>query len=273
MKKVERSIFGCMFGLASTCAFAGNDRPNIMLINIDDLGYSDPSCYGDLYGGSLVETPNIDRLASTGVMFTSAYASAPISTASRVGLLTGQYPARAGIEFVTSYEKNAVSWHSDRWRKKFEDKKLLPPPLTLNLPLESVTIAEDLKDAGYQTAIAGKWHVAAHNKEYNAWSKQYGPAQRGFQWTANTTGAWADKAETPDTPAYPTDELTEKSIGFLKQKHEKPFFLYVSHYFVHTPFRVKSEESLKKFRDTHPEWDDQQLQYAIYVVSTIISDS
>ena len=236
-----------------------------MLIYIDDLGYADPSCYGDLYGHRLVETPNIDRLASTGMMFTSAYASAPISTASRVGLLTGQYPARSGIEFVTSYEKRAVAWHSNKWRKKFEDKKLLPPPLTLNLPLESVTIAEDLKDAGYKTAIAGKWHVSAHNQEYNGWSEQYGPAQRGFQWTANTYGSWARKTETPDSPAYPEDELTEKSIEFLKQEHKKPFFLYVSHYYVHTPFRVQSEEILSRFKAEHPDWDDQQIQYAIYV--------
>ena len=265
MKIVDKSLFGCMFSLVSFAAYAGNDRPNIMLVYIDDLGYCDPSCYGELYGDHFVETPNIDRLAASGVMFTSAYSAAPISTAARVGLLTGQFPARSGIEFVTSHERKAVAWHSDKWRKKFEDKKLLPPPLTLNLPLESVTIAEDLKDAGYKTAIAGKWHVAAHNKVYNGWSEQYGPAQRGFQWTANTFGAFAGESETVDSPAYPEDELTEKSINFLKQNHKKPFFLYVSHYFVHTPFRVKSEESLEKFRTLHPEWDDQQVQYAVYV--------
>ncbi len=265
MKISGKYIFGGLCGFASVSAFAGNESPNIILVYIDDLGYSDLSCYGSLHGESLVETPNIDRLASSGVMFTSAYSSAPISTAARVGLLTGQYPARAGIEFVTSYEKNAVSWHSERWRNKFKGKKLLPPPLTLNLPLESVTIAEDLKDAGYETAISGKWHVAAHNKVYNGWSEQYGPAQRGFQWTADTFGAFSSDSETSDSPAYPIDELTEKAIGFLKREHEKPFFLYVSHYFVHTPFTVKSEESLNKFRTVHPEWNDEQVQYAVYV--------
>ena len=256
-----------MFGLASVCAYAGNggERPNIMLVYIDDMGYCDPSCYADLYGVRQVETPNIDRLASMGMMFTSAYSAAPISTAARVGLLTGQYPARAGIEFVTTHEKNAVSWHSNKWRKKYKDHKLLPPPFSLNLPLESVTIAEDLKDAGYRTAMAGKWHVAAHHKEYNGWSEQYGPAQRGFQWTANTYGAWGDKEEQPDAPAYPVDELTERSIGFLKQEHKKPFFLYVSHYFVHTPFRVQSEEMLSKHKAAHPEWSDDQIQYAAYI--------
>ena len=258
-------MLGCVLSLTSLAAFADNDRPNIMLVYIDDMGYSDPSCYADLYGVRRVETPNIDRLASTGMMFTSAYTAAPISTAARVGLLTGQYPARAGIEFVTTHEKNAVSWHSTKWRKKYQDQKLLPPPFTLHLPLESVTIAEDLRDAGYKTAIAGKWHIAAHNQEYNGWSEQYGPSQRGFQWTANTFGAWGDKEEQPDAPAYPTDKLTEKSIDFLKQDHKKPFFLYVSHYYVHTPFRTQSEEMLNKYKTAHPDWTDDQVQYASYI--------
>ena len=265
MKIADKSVLGCVFSLASVCAYAADERPNIMLVYIDDLGYCDPSCYGELYGERLVETPNIDRLAASGVQFTSAYSAAPISTAARVGLLTGQYPARAGIEFVTTHEKNAVSWHSKKWREKYKDQKLLPPPFSLNLPLESVTIAEDLRDAGYKTAIAGKWHVSAHFKEYNGWSEQYGPAQRGFQWTANTYGAWAGKDEQADSPAYPADELTERSIQFLKQNHKKPFFHYVSHYFVHTPFRVKSEESLNKFRTAHPDWSDAQIQYAVYI--------
>ena len=146
MKSIRISFF--LLGSLSVSLIANGkqkDMPNIVLIYADDLGYSDISCYGQIYGNTLVKTPNIDRLAKEGMMFTNAYSAAPISTAARAGLLTGQFPARLGIEFVTSYEKNAVSWDSDEWNEKFKDKVLLPPPITLHLPLEATTVAEMLK--------------------------------------------------------------------------------------------------------------------------------
>lgn len=247
------------------------DRPNIILIYADDLGYSDVGCYGKEYGNDFTETPNIDRLAKEGISFTNAYASAPISSASRAGLLTGEYPARLGFEFVTSYEQNAVSWESDVWKKKFEGKKLLPPPIKLNLPLEETTMAEMLRNNDYQTAIVGKWHLAAHYKIYNGWDPQFGPKQRGFDWTADTFGAhpygFSKKNKSGiNTDVYPYDELTNQAVGFLKEKHEKPFFLFVSHYYVHTPIDVRSKELIEKYRKKAAGTQtEDRIQYAAFV--------
>src|SRR5699024_6459948 len=129
-------------------------KPNIVLIYIDDMGFSDISAYGTLYGQDLIETPNLDLLASEGKKFTGAYAPAPLCTPSRVGLLTGRTPARLNFEFVTKYEGDEYSWNDPEWVGKWSNHRLLPPPFTLNLPLEEVTIAEALGEAGYETAIS-----------------------------------------------------------------------------------------------------------------------
>lgn len=269
MKSIRISFF--LLGSLSVSLIANGkqkDMPNIVLIYADDLGYSDISCYGQIYGNTLVKTPNIDRLAKEGMMFTNAYSAAPISTAARAGLLTGQFPARLGIEFVTSYEKNAVSWDSDEWNEKFKDKVLLPPPITLHLPLEATTVAEMLKKNGYTTGIVGKWHVAAHEKKYKGWSPFYGPNRRGFNWTKETYGShtYSGRQERSEDEAYPSDEVTQEAIEFLKQKHETPFFLYVSHYYVHSPVQVKSEALLSKYRLKMKDgYSEKQIEYAAFL--------
>lgn len=263
------AVISPFFSLAQTIIPQG--KPNVILIYADDLGYSDLGCYGREFGNNFTETPNIDRLARQGMRFTNAYASAPISSASRAGLLTGQYPARLGFEFVTTYERNAMSWESDIWKKKYEGKKLLPPPLKLNLPLEEPTIAEMLRNNGYETAIAGKWHVASHVDRYNDWNPYYGPKQRGFSWTADTYGAhpysYAGKNENEiSKDDFPVDELTNQSINFLKQKHEKPFFLFVSHHYVHTPVDVRAEKLIEKYRKKAAgSQTEERIMYAAFV--------
>lgn len=262
--------------LSSAMAYGQNDKdkkdmPNIILIYIDDMAYSDVGCYGNAYGNDFTETPNIDRLAREGVRFTNAYASAPISSASRAGLLTGQYPARLGFEFVTSYERNAVSWESDVWKKKYEGKKLLPPPLKMHLPLEVTTVAEMMRNNGYQTAIVGKWHVASHVHYFEDWNPYYGPGQRGFDWAVETYGAHPlgypfKQPEEISTEEFPADELTDKAVEFLKQKHEKPFFLYVSHHYVHTPIEVRSEKLIEKYRKkAGGGQSEEKVLYAVFV--------
>ena len=246
---------------------AKDGRPNIMLVYIDDLGYSDLGCYGSIYGNPYEETPNIDSLAKCGIQFLNAYSSAPISTAARAGLMTGLYPARLGIEFVTSYEKNAYSWRSPQWKKKFEDKKLLPPPLTLNLPLETPTIAEILSDNGYETGIVGKWHLAAHNGVYNGWSEYFGPERRGFEWARETFGShtYSGKKETEVSPSFPEDEITLNAIEFIEKEHDRPFFLFVSHYYVHTPVKVRSREIIDELNAKYPELSQDRIQYLAFL--------
>lgn len=214
----------------NTAAFgqkAASKPPNIVLIYADDLGYSDLHGYGKDHGAGFIETPHIDKLASQSMKFTDAYAPAPLCSPSRAALLTGKSPARLNFEFVTKYPQDQYNWEDSAWTTKFKNKTLVPPPFTLNLPLEEVTVAEMLKTAGYTTVIAGKWHVASHHQVYNGWNPDFGPQKQGFEWAEDVTGAWgnANRYGQLREGEFPEDELTGKAVSYLKQKHEKPFFL------------------------------------------------
>lgn len=251
------------------------EKPNIVLIYIDDMGFSDISAYGKPYRQDLTETPNIDQLANEGKKFTSAYASAPLCTPSRLGLLTGRTPARLNFEFVTKNENQRYSWDDPEWKNHWSGHKLLPPPFTLNLPLEEVTIAEALGEAGYETAISGKWHVAAHHQYYKDWSPTHGPVQQGFDFAAETFGSHPysysvgkEEQEFKDykTGEYPVDELTNRAVDFIEQDHDQPFFLFVSHYYVHTPVDTNAKWLLEKYRKkAGPDVSEERILYAAFV--------
>jgi len=249
-------------------------QPNIVLINIDDLGYSDVACYGKEYGQDFIETPHIDDLAKQSLKFTNGYSAAPICSPSRAALLTSKSPARLNFEFVTKWEKDRYDWDSPEWKKMFEGRKLLPPPYTLNLPLEEKTIAEILKEVGYKTALVGKWHVSSHHEVYNGWNPHFGPAMQGFEWTSDVLGAWSKDAkkawENAKPGEYPVDELTDKAIFFLKKSHKSPFFLYVSHYYVHTPLSTSMKWLIEKYRQKAANKkgetiSEKRILYAAYV--------
>lgn len=235
-----------------------SEKPNIILIYADDLGYSDVAAFGKEYGYDFIETPNIDKLASQGMRFTSAYSPAPICSASRAAILTGKSPARLGFEFVTMGKGEQYNWEDEEWLDKFKDKSLICPPYTLSLPLEETTIAEALNKYDYTTGIVGKWHVAPHYKKYLGWSPTLGPLQQGFDWGKETFGAhpYQKSVEKKELEKYteqgqfPVDSITEGAIQFLKehQSDKNPFFLYVSHYYVHTPIGNNVEWLIKKYR-------------------------
>jgi uncharacterized sulfatase len=251
------------------------EKPNIVLIYVDDMGFSDISAYGSSHGQHLIETPNIDKLASEGKKFTNAYVAAPLCTPSRVGLLTGKTPARLNFEFVTKNEDENYSWDDPKWIDKWSAHRLLPPPFTLNLPLDEVTIAEALSEAGYETAISGKWHVATHYRHYKGWSPTHGPVQQGFDFAAETFGShpYAHTVEQKEielkdyeTGKYPVDELTNRAIDFIEEDHDHPFFLFVSHYYVHTPIDTKAKWLIEKYRKkAGPDVSDERILYAAFV--------
>lgn len=264
-----------VFGVGENSIAQSSDtdkKPNVILIYIDDMGYSDISDYGDDYGQDLIETPNMDQLIKEGKKFTNAYSSAPICSPSRAALLTGKTPARLNFEFVTKNETEDYSWDDQEWVEKFSGRKLIPPPYTLNLPLEEITLAEALNEAGYTTGIVGKWHVAAHYQHYKGWSLTHGPEQQGFDYVAETFGShpYADRFAQPldiddeyEKGEYPEDELTNKAIEFLQQDHEEPFFLFTSHYFVHDPFETKVEWLIEKYRNkAGPNKSEDRIIYA-----------
>ena len=204
---------------------------NIVLILADDLGWTDLASYGSDY----YETPNIDRLAREGMKFTQAYSACTVCSPTRAAILTGKYPARLRItDWIPGLPP--------------ENPKLLVPDWTKFLPLEEVTIARRLKTAGYATASMGKWHLGA---------EEYFPQKHGFDLNVAGSSAPAPPsyfppykiATLPDGPKgeYLTDRLGEEAARFIGQHKDKPFFLYVPLFAVHTPIQGK-EALIQKYR-------------------------
>ena len=209
--------------LAVGSARAAPKRLNVVFFLIDDMGWTDAGCYGS----TLYETPNIDRLAAQGMRFTDAYAACPVCSPTRASIMAGKYPARLKI---TNYGSKP-------------------------LPLEEVTVAEAFKEAGYTAFFAGKWHIGG-KPEF--WPEHQGfDINKGGNGTGSPSGGYFSPYKNPrleSGPAgeYLTDRLTDESLKFLDAHRDKPFFLYLSHYAVHTPLQAKKpviakyEAKLKK---------------------------
>jgi arylsulfatase A-like enzyme len=203
--------------LLATPALAA--RPNIVLINADDLGINDLGCYGRKDHA----TPHLDRLAQQGLRFTTAYCAQPICSPSRAALMTGKHPARLHL---TTYLPG---------RPDTRAQKLLHPAIRMQLPLEETTIAEVLKEAGYDTACAGKWHLGG---------KGYLPQQQGFDTVFAGRANTSPSATEGGKGEY---ELTAQAIRFVETKRDRPFFLYLAHNSPHIPLAAKPE-LVKKHR-------------------------
>jgi arylsulfatase A-like enzyme len=236
------------------------ERPNLLFILADDLGWSDPGCYGNPHH----QTPRLDRLAQEGLRFTQAYAPAPICSASRAAILTGKTPARLHFEFVTK----------DKPGSQIPGQPLQTPPYPTNLPLEEVTTAEMLAQAGYLTAFFGKWHLNMHHGSYLGWSPTHGPLQQGFaEGDADFGGhpyAYFKDGGRSDLDLregeFPPDSLTDKVIAFLRRKQERPFFLQWSLYHVHDPIHTRCRWLFEKYRAVLPAAiPDERVAYAAMV--------
>ncbi len=199
------------------------DRPNIIFLLLDDMGYADVGAYGNSYH----RTPNIDRLAEEGMRFTNAYAAAPNCSPTRASILTGRWPARLGL---TQYLPGNVLPHA----------KLLQAQLPLGLPLDETVIAEPLGAAGYATACIGKWHLGAgdYMPEKRGFDESFVSGHLGSHRTMFAPHKWLQVpgAQPGD---YLTDRLTEAAERFIEENREQPFFLYLSYYSVHGPIQAK----------------------------------
>jgi arylsulfatase A-like enzyme len=222
--------------IAAAISHAG--PPNIVLILADDLGWADVACNG----GDLHETPHIDRLASTGVRFTDAYAAAPVCSPTRASIMTGKSPARL---HMTIWYEGATTGPKGR--------KLLQPVTQPDLSLDHFTLAKALKQAGYTTAHIGKWHLgdAAHYPEAHGFDINIG----GTFWGAPVShfypyaGMWNGDEEFRYVPGlglgkpgdYLADKLTDEAIAFIDRAAASggPFFLNLWHHAVHTPIEGK----------------------------------
>ncbi|MGB7328816.1 MAG: sulfatase [Rubripirellula sp.] len=243
---------------------AGDDprQPNIVFILADDLAWSDLGCYGHPWHN----TPHLDRLAEQGTKFTSAYAAAPICSASRASLLTGKTTARLGFEFVTKNEPGHQLLDTET--------PLQAPPITLNLPLEETTIPETLRQAGYETAFFGKWHLNAHHGRYLGWSPTHGPLQQGFEIATEDFGghpySWGKQTPDPITKhgQFPDDSMIQRTTEYLRRPHDRPFFAMVSQFYVHTPVKTPCRWLVEKYEQLIPEDSPRRpsrLQYAAFV--------
>lgn len=227
--------------LTAATAFSGvamaADYTNIILVNLDDVGYGDFSCNG----ASGYLTPNIDRLAAQGMRFTHFLAVQPVSGASRAGLLTGCYSNRIGFSGAPG------------------------PDSKYGIHAEEMTMGELLKQKGYSTAIFGKWHLGCQHQFLplqNGFDEYYGLPYSNDMWPYHPQQG--EVFNFPDLPTYEDNEIigynldqsrlttdyTMRSVNFIKKNKDKPFFLYLAHNMPHVPlavsdkFKGKSEQGL-----------------------------
>lgn len=193
-----------------------NKRPNFLFIYVDDMGWGDTG----FNGNEFCETPNIDRLAKEGVIFTSAYSNAPNCAPSRACLMSGQYTPRHGVYTVGSSERGRSS-----------QRKLIPIKNTVVLRPDIVTIAEALKPAGYVCGHFGKWHLGKDSRSKSAGAG--GPGSQGFD-EVLTTKKPGKKRDRP-ADAHHARQITDRAIAFMQNNKDNPFFCYVSHNTIHTP--------------------------------------
>ena len=202
------------------------ERPNIVIIVADDMGYADIG----VHGATDIQTPAIDSIAQDGIRFTDAYVSGPYCGPTRAGLLTGRYPQRFGHE----YNLNPAA-HQD-----------------YGLPLTETTIANRLKAAGYRTALFGKWHLG--------YADRFHPLERGFdEFFGFLAGGHTyferggpnnplldGRKPVSEAPPYLTDALADRAVDFIKRHRSQPFFLYLAFNAVHTPMHA-TDKYLKRF--------------------------
>jgi len=198
---------------------------NIVFIMLDDWGWQDAGFMGSDY----YQTPHIDSLAKTSYRFNQAYSASPNCAPTRAALMSGQYSQRTGIFTV----KSAA-------RGKPQHRRLVPTPNNTVLADNVITLAESLKNSGYETAFMGKWHLGSGNKggplkqgfDINIAGNHTGTPKSYFSPFKNSTIKDGPKGE------YLPDRLSKEAADYINAEHDKPFFLFLSHYAVHTPMKA-----------------------------------
>ncbi|MDA9997467.1 sulfatase-like hydrolase/transferase [Gammaproteobacteria bacterium] len=261
------------------------DKPNIILILADDLGFNDVSYYnGGAADGSLL-TPYIDSLAEEGVAFLNGYAASPVCSPSRAAIMTGRYSSRYGFEF-TPYPAqaarimNLLRKDGELTTIGLEDVQWDEVGLTVGgLPNEEITIAEMLQDNGYYTAHIGKWHLGGFNDGMRPNdqgfddslmlnSSLYFPknhpdivnakidsAVEDMVWASSQYAASFNGSEPFEPGGYITDYYTDEAVKVIDNNKDRPFFLYLGHFAPHNPL-----QSLRKDYEKHSHMENHTLQ-------------
>lgn len=212
-------------------------KPNFLFILADDYGYHDLS----ISGSKFYETPNIDRIASEGMIFTDGYATCQVCSPSRASIMTGKFPARHGITDWIGAKTG------EDWSKTGRATQLLPPEYVHALPHEYTTLPEAMKAAGYKTFFAGKWHLGGEG----SWPTDHGFDINKGGWDAGSPkGGYFSPFENPNLIDGPDGEnlemrLAKETVNFIKENKDSSFFAYLSFYAVHGPIQTTQEKWAK----------------------------
>ena len=217
-----------LLSLAACLGFAA-ERPNVLFLLVDDLGYMDIGAYNP---DTFYQTPHIDRLAAEGLRFTQGYAANPVCSPTRYSIQTGKYPSRP----------DATNFFAGKRGGTFA-----PAPLHDRMDLDETTVAEALKQAGYRSAFFGKWHLGP--------SEEFWPEHQGYD---HNVGGWARglprsyfapyrNPRLDDGPKgeHLTARLADETIEFIGADDARPFFAFLSFYTVHTPLQAPAELKAK----------------------------
>ena len=228
-----RASVSLVAALLLACAREAPERPNLVLILADDLGWADVGYQGSTFH----RTPSLDALARDGLVFEQAYAASPVCTPARAALFTGCSPARLHVTAV--YGENTPLDDLEERLERGTPGILVAPTVHERLPENAPTIAGALRERGYRTALIGKWHLAP------------APRAAGFdvQIAASPAGRVASHFSPYGLPTlrdgprgeYLTDRLTDEALRFLVENRERPFLLVLSHYAPHTPLEAPAE--------------------------------
>ncbi|ANW95376.1 hypothetical protein AXE80_03365 [Wenyingzhuangia fucanilytica] len=251
--KIKHNFYLILLGLLfiNSNSLLAQSKPNIVFIIVDDLGYSDLEFMNQKEG---IQTPNINKLVKTGMLFTEAYAAAPVCSPTRASIVTGKSPA--SVKITCHIPGIGMEKYYDKLNK---GRKLKEAFFLDHLPQEEVTVAEALKKQGYKTGYIGKWHLGGGGSIYakdGIINPAYNPDKQGFD--INIGGcAYGQPASyfspykngtITDGPKgeYLTDRLGDEAVHFIEQNKETPFFLNLATYTVHTPLSAPTE-NIKKF--------------------------
>lgn len=240
------------FSLSSVAGGLSGIRPNIVIFYVDDLGWQDIQL-NDVDAPCPYETPNLIKLAETGMNFTQGYSPAPTCSPSRAGIITGQHPAQLGLTHVDLGALNTGR----------STDVIVPPYLEEHMTLDALTLADALKQNGYRTGHSGKWHVGLTAASYGfevvdqdrGIHRGMGDRTKGFA-TADDPKYHLSKEKyppfskkKPNGISYPYDQVTESAIQFMKDSGDQPFFLNLCHWMVHWPVLTRNGELLAYYCD------------------------
>ncbi len=232
-----RFIPACMLllGIVWIGASAKAERPNFLFILVDDLGCMDVGAYNP---DCFYDTPHIDRLAAEGMLFSEGYVANPVCSPTRYSIMTGRYPTRV----------DATNWFTGT-----RDGRFRPAPLTNRMPLDEVTVAQALREHGYATFYAGKWHLGP--------TEEYWPENRGFDFNLGGFSAGGPygpgryftpygnpRLEDGPEGEHLPDRLATETIEFMRAHRDRPFFACLSFYSVHTPL-IGRPDLVEKYQE------------------------